>query len=74
MLVLDFNFNYHFSTDDLLYKIIVLKEAKINTASCNPNKNKKKKQIIPCIKQVFNLGKVLGLKLSITSKFSNKEI
>ena len=50
MLVLDFNFNYHFSTDDLLYKIIVLKEAKINTASCNPNKNKKKKQIIPCIK------------------------
>ena len=42
MLVLDFNFNYHFSTDDLLYKIIVLKEAKINTASCNPNKNKKK--------------------------------
>ena len=33
-----FIFNYHFCTDDLLYKIIVLKEAKINTVSYNPKK------------------------------------
>ena len=42
MLILNFNFNYHFSTDDLLYKTIVLKEAKINTASYNPKKKDKK--------------------------------
>ena len=30
---LPFTFNYHFCTDDLLYKIIVLKEAKISTVS-----------------------------------------
>ena len=34
-----FYFNYHFCIDDLLYKIIVLKKAKIN-AVCNPPKSK----------------------------------
>ena len=33
---LQFTFNYHFWIDDLLYKIIVLKETKINTVSYNP--------------------------------------
>ena len=31
-------FNYRFSTDDLFYKIIVLKEAKINTVPYNLKK------------------------------------
>ena len=34
-----FTFKYHFCTDDLLLKIIVLKEAKINAVSYNPPKN-----------------------------------
>ena len=39
---LQFTFNYHFQTDDLLYKMIVLKEAKINTVCYNPQKKRNK--------------------------------
>ena len=44
---LPFTSNYHFRTDDLLYKIIVLKQAKTLFLKIPPPKKKERKKIIP---------------------------